>query len=166
MKTTSFLPLHNSIKAVTILVTLLLVVALGYCVFNYWTNIERSESLFGIIVCVWVLVTSIALSPRKAIVTNNTIDVRMIASKLQIPTEDIEKIEHYPHGIDSHRVVGIGMFFGNVGWFRSSDCGKHLSLVTDPSDVCVITRKNKIPVVISIQDPSVFNSICEVIEKY
>lgn len=166
MKTTSFLPLHNSIKAVTILVTLLLVVALGYCVYNYWTNTERAEALLGIIICVWAFVTSVALSPRKAIVTDNTIDIRMIASKLQISTEEVEKIEHYPHGIDSHRMVGIGMFFGNIGWFRSSDCGKHLSLVTDPSDVCVITRKNKIPVVISIQDPSVFNSICEIIEKY
>lgn len=166
MKTTSFLPLHGSIKAVTILVTLGLVGALGYCGYNYWTNTETSESLIGIIVCVWVLVTSIALSPRKAIVTDNAIEIHMIASKLHIPAEEVEKIEHYPHGIDSHRMVGIGMFFGNIGWFHSSDCGKHLSLVTNPSDVCVITRKNKIPVVVSIQDPSVFTPICEVLEKH
>ena len=68
-------------------------------------------------------------------------------------------------GIASHRIVGAGMFFGNLGLFSSSECGKHFSLVTDPADVCVITRKEEMPIVVSVADCSVFNSIIELQEK-
>ena len=82
-----------------------------------------------------------------------------------IPKDEIVKIEHYPHGINSHRIVGEGMFFGNLGLFTCSKCGRHLSLVTDPIDVCIIIRKSKMPIVVSIKDNSVFNAIAEVQEK-
>jgi hypothetical protein len=98
-------------------------------------------------------------------VTNQEINIHLLAWKINISAGEIEKIEHYPHGIDAHRIVGAGGYFGNLGLFTSKECGKHLSLVTDPMNICVITRKTKMPIVVSVADYSVFNSIVEVQEK-
>lgn len=51
----------------------------------------------------------------------------------------------------------------NPCWFGG--IASHFSLVTDPADVCVITRKEKMPIVVSVADCSVFNSIIELQEK-
>jgi fumarate reductase subunit C len=37
--------------------------------------------------------------------------------------------------------------------------------ITDPKEVCIITRKSKMPIVVSIADNSVFNAISKVQEK-
>lgn len=42
----------------------------------------------------------------------------------------------------------------------------NFSWVTDPMNVCVITRKSERPIVVSVQDHSVFTSIIDVKEKY
>ena len=99
------------------------------------------------------------------VVKDNAIDIHMIVGKVHIPADEIVSIEHYPTGIDSHRIVGAGMFFGNLGIFDCIECGRHFSLVTDPMDVCIITRKTKRPIVISVKDYSIFNTICPVKEK-
>jgi hypothetical protein len=93
------------------------------------------------------------------------INIHLLAWKINIPADESVKIEHYPHGIQSSRIVGAGGYFGNLGLFTCKECGKHLSLITDPMDVCIITRKSKMPIVVSITDNSVFNTISEVLEK-
>jgi hypothetical protein len=103
--------------------------------------------------------------PRKLTVTTEEINIHLLAWKINIPADEIVKIEHYPHGIQSSRIAGAGGFFGNLGLFTCKECGKHLSLITDPIDVCIITRKSKMPIVVSITDNSVFNAISEVQEK-
>ena len=105
------------------------------------------------------------LIPRKLTVTTEAINIHLLAWKINIPADEIVKIEHYPHGIQSSRIVGAGGYFGNLGLFTCKECGKHLSLITDPMDVCIITRKSKMPIVVSIADNSVFNAIAEVQEK-
>jgi hypothetical protein len=105
------------------------------------------------------------LIPRKLTVTTDEINIHLLAWKINIPADEIVKIEHYPHGIQSSRIVGAGGFFGNLGLFTCKECGKHLSLITDPIDVCIITRKSKMPIVVSITDNSVFNTIAEIQEK-
>ena len=105
------------------------------------------------------------LIPRKLTVTQEAINIHLLAWKINIPADEIVKIEHYPHGIQSSRIAGAGGFFGNLGLFTCKECGKHLSLITDPMDVCIITRKSKMPIVVSIADNSVFNAIAEVQER-
>lgn len=112
-----------------------------------------------------VMGATIAIIPRKITVTDKAINIHLLAWKINIPADEIEKIEHYPHGIHSSRIAGAGGFFGNLGLFTCKECGKHLSLITDPMDVCIITRKNKMPIVVSIENYSVFNTILEVQEK-
>ena len=164
MNTTYFLPMTKSFRWVTFLAMILILVGSGYMLYA-WILEHDIEMLIGIIVIVLVVGGTLCMIPRRVSVSKNHIDIHMLAWKVRVANEDVVKIEHYPHGIETHRIVGAGMFFGNIGLFTSSECGKHLSLVTDPMNICVITRKTKMPIVVSVADHSVFNAIVEVQEK-
>ena len=164
MKTTHFLPLTKSIKWITILASVIMLGAIGMMVYE-WLQLQQPQLLWVLILLVVIIGATVAMVPRKVTVTDKDINIHLLAWKINIPADEIEKIEHFPHGIDSHRIVGAGGYFGNLGLFTSKECGKHLSLITDPMDVCIITRKNKMPIVVSIENYSVFNTILEVQEK-
>ena len=164
MKTTAFLPLSPTIKWVTIIASIIIlgsIIYLGYL----WFNTHNVGMLLSLILITAVTLGTLVFIPRKLTVTDKEINIHLLAWKINIPADEIVKIEHYPHGIDSHRIVGAGGYFGNLGLFTSKEYGKHLSLVTDPMNICVITRRTKMPIVVSIADYSVFNAIVEVQEK-
>ena len=165
MNTTYFLPMTKSIKWVTFLAMILILVGLGYMLYA-WILEHNVEMLIGIIVLVLVVGGTLCMIPRSVSVTKDYIDIHLLAWKINIPADEIVKIEHYPHGIQSSRIAGSGGFFGNLGLFTCKECGKHLSLITDPMDVCIITRKSKMPIAVSIKDNSVFKAIAEVQEKH
>ena len=164
MKTTIFLPLTKSIRWITILASIIMLGAIGMMVYE-WLQLQQPQLLWILILLVVIIGATIAMIPRKVTVTNQEINIHLLAWKINIPADEIEKIEHFPHGIDSHRIVGAGGYFGNLGLFTSKECGKHLSLLTDPTNVCVITRKTKMPIAVSIADSSVFSAIAEIQEK-
>ena len=164
MKTTHFLPLSQSILWITLLASIIILVGIGVIVYQ-WLQLQQPHLLFALIVLVVALLSCMVLIPRKLTVTQEAINIHLLAWKINIPADEIVKIEHYPHGIQSSRIVGAGGFFGNLGLFTCKECGKHLSLNTDPMDVCIITRKSKMPIVVSIKDNSVFNAIAEVQER-
>ena len=164
MKTTNFLPLSQSILWITLLASIILLAGIGVIVYQ-WLEFHQPHLLFALIVLVVVIGATMVIIPRKITVTTEQINIHLLAWKINIPADEIVKIEHYPHGIQSSRIAGAGGFFGNLGLFTCKECGKHLSLITDPKDVCIISRKNKMPIVVSIADNSVFNAIAEVQEK-
>ena len=164
MKTTNFLPLSQSILWITLLASIILLAGIGVIVYQ-WLEFQQPHLLFALIVLVVVIGATMVIIPRKITVTTEQINIHLLAWKINIPADEIVKIEHYPHGIQSSRIAGAGGFFGNLGLFTCKECGKHLSLITDPIDVCIITRKSKMPIVVSIADNSVFNAIAEIQEK-
>ena len=164
MKTTHFLPLSQSILWITLLASIIILIGIGVIVYQ-WLQLQQPHLLFALILLVVALLSCMVIIPRKLTVTQEAINIHLLAWKINIPADEIEKIEHYPHGIQSSRIAGAGGFFGNLGLFTCKECGKHLSLITDPKDVCIITRKTKMPIVVSVADNSVFNVIAEVQEK-
>ena len=164
MKTTHFLPLSHPIKWITLLALIIIIVAMIYMAYQWYTTKQVMLLVTFVIVAI-ALLSCMVLIPRKLTVTQEAINIHLLAWKINIPADEIEKIEHYPHGIQSSRIVGAGGFFGNLGLFTCKECGKLLSLITDPMDVCIITRKSKMPIVVSIENYSVFNTILEVQEK-
>ena len=164
MQATSFLPLSKSIKWITILASIIMLGAIGMMVYE-WLQTQQTQLLVVLVLLVVIIGATIAMIPRKVTVSDTEINIHLLAWKINIPADEIEKIEHFPHGIDSHRIVGAGGYFGNLGLFTSKECGKHFSLITDPMDVCIITRKAKMPIVVSVADWSVFNAIAGVQEK-
>ena len=164
MKTTNFLPLSQSILWITLLASIIILIGIGVIVYQ-WLQLQQPHLLFALILLVVALLSCMVLIPRKLTVTTDEINIHLLAWKINIPADEIVKIEHYPHGIQSSRIAGAGGFFGNLGLFTCQECGKHLSLITDPKDVCIITRKSKLPIAVSIKDNSVFNAIAEVKER-
>ena len=164
MKTTNFLPLSQSILWITLLASIIILVGIGVIVYQ-WLQFHHPHLLFALILLVVALLSCVVLIPRKLTVTQEAINIHLLAWNINIPADEIVKIEHYPHGIQSSRIAGAGGFFGNLGLFTCKECGKHLSLITDPMDVCIITRKSKKPIAVSIADNNFFNTISEVQEK-
>ena len=164
MQTTAFLPLSPAIKSVTIIASIIILLTMGYMVYQWYTTRQVMLLVTFVIVAI-ALLSCMVIIPRKLTVTQEAIKIHLLAWKINIPTDEIVKIEHYPHGIQSSRIAGAGGFFGNLGLFTCKECGKHLSLITDPMDVCIITRKSKMPIAVSITNNSDFNTISEVQEK-
>ena len=164
MQTTAFLPLSPAIKSVTIIASIIILATMGYMAYQWYTT-KQVVLLVTFVIVAIALLSCMVLIPRKLTVTTEEINIHLLAWKINIPADEIEKIEHYSHGIQSTRIAGAGGFFGNLGLFTCDECGKHLSLITDPKDVFIITRKSKIPIVVSVEDNSVFNAIAEVQEK-
>lgn len=164
MKTTHFLPLSQSIKWITLLALIIIIVAMIYMAYQWYTTKQVMLLVTFVIVAI-ALLSCMVIIPRKLTVTQEAINIHLLTWRINVPADEIVKIEHYPHGIQSSRIAGAGGFFGNLGLFTCKECGKHLSLITDPMDVCIITRKSKMPIVVSVENYSVFNTILEVQEK-
>ena len=164
MKTTHFLPLSHPIKWITLLALIIIIVAMIYMAYQWYTTKQVMLLVTFVIVAI-ALLSCMVIIPRKVTVTQEAINIHLLAWRINIPAEEIVKVEHYPHGIQSSRIAGAGGFFGNLGLFTCQECGKHLSLITDPMDVCIITRKSKMPIVVSVENYGVFNTILEVQEK-
>ena len=164
MQTTPFLPLSPTIKWVTIIASLILlgsIVYLGYM----WFTTRNIGMLITLILMTVITFGTLIIVPCKVSVNQENINIHLLAYKINISKDEILKIEHYPHGIESYRIAGAGGFFGNLGLFTSPVCGKHFSLITDPKDACIITRKTKMPVVVSVEDSSVFEDLVAIQEK-
>ena len=164
MKTTAFLPLSAPIKIITIFGTIIILLGIALLIYE-WLQFHQPYLLAVAILLAVVTLVSICMIPREVVVTQEGVDIHLLAYKLRVPNDEIVKVEHHPNGIQSYRIAGAGGFFGNIGLFTSPVCGKHFSLITDPKDACVITRKSKMPIAVSIKDNSVFNTIAEIQEK-
>ena len=164
MKTTHFLPLSHPIKWITLLALIIIIVTMIYMAYQWYTTKQVMLLVTFVIVAI-ALLSCMVLIPRKLTVTQEAINIYLLTWRINIPADEIVKVEHYPHGIQSSRIAGAGGFFGNLGLFTCKECGKHLSLITDPMEVCIITRKSKMPIVVSVENYSVFNTILEVQEK-
>ena len=164
MKTTHFLPLSQSIKWITLLALIIIIVTMIYMAYQWYTTKQVMLLVTFVIVAI-ALLSCMVIIPRKLTVTQEAINIHLLTWRINVPADEIVKIEHYPHGIQSSRIAGAGGFFGNLGLFTCKECGKHLSLITDPMDVCIITRKSKMPIVVSVENYSVFDTILEVQEK-
>lgn len=149
------------------MVTILIVFVAGYLVYRTMHTDNLTIKIIYIALTCLLLLTllaSVCMSPRKVEVCEKGVSVRLMVGKVNIASDEIAAIKHYPHGIDTHRIVGCGKFFGNLGLFNSEYCGKHFSLVTNPDDVCVIVRKTKMPLAVSVEDAKVFAPVCEITE--
>lgn len=168
MKTlVSHCPWQTSVITVTVIVMVLIIAFVGYFVYKTMhTNDITTKVIYISLICVFLLVVlvSICMSPRRIEVSEKGVRVHLVVGKVDIASDDIVSITHYSNGIDAQRIVGCGKFFGNLGLFCSEVCGRYFSLVTNPGDVCVITRKTKMPVVVSVEDAKVFAPVCEITE--
>lgn len=160
-------PWQTSVIVSTVMLAILIVAVAGFLVYRVMQADDMTVKVIYIALTCLVLLTtivSVCMSPRKVEVSEKGVSVRLTVGRVDVASDDIVAVKHYPHGIGSHRIVGCGMFFGNLGLFNSGCCGKHFALVTNPDDVCVIVRKTKMPLAVSVEDAKVFAPVCEITE--
>ena len=97
MKTTHFLPLSQSILWITLLASIIILVGIGVIVYQ-WLQLRQPHLLFALILLVVALLSCMVIIPRKLTVTQEEINIHLLAWRINIPADEIEKIEHYPHG--------------------------------------------------------------------
>ena len=107
MQTTTFLPLSPAIKSVTIIASIIILATMGYMAYQWYTTKQVMLLVTFVIVAI-ALLSCMVLIPRKLTVTTEDINIHLLAWKINIPADEIVKIEHYPHGIQSSRIAGAG----------------------------------------------------------
>ena len=158
----------SRIKWTTAITLIVIIVVLAYSVYKYlhiYETTTRYILIATIVVLCVLLVGAVLQAPRYVSVSSEKVQIHLLCTSVDIPREEIERIEHMPSGLAAVRIVGMGNFFGNVGLFHSDYCGRYYSFVTNPQDICLIFRRHKKPVAVSVADASVFNHIATVEEK-
>ena len=166
--TSSHCPWSPRIKRTTAIGLTVIIAAVAYSLYIclHTTDTATQYTALAAIVVLCVLLSGAALqTPRYVSVSSEKVRIHLLCTSVDIPKEEIERIEHLPSGLAAVRIVGMGNFFGNVGLFHSDYCGRYYSFVTNPQDICLIFRRGKKPVAVSVADASVFSDTAEVIEK-
>lgn len=151
----------------TILVSLIIFATIAYSVYSFFQNDETTRLVVIVATVILSLLWLLAAlqTPRSVEVSKEQVRIKLLLNSVRIHRDEISKIEHYPSGMASMRIVGMGHFFGNVGLFYSEVCGRYYSLVTNEQDIVLIYRHTKKPIAVSVADPTIFSIITSVEKK-
>lgn len=166
--TTSHCPWSPRIKRTTAFALIVVIAAIAYSIYEYAHTSETAAqytALAAIVILSVLLIGAVLQMPRYVSVSSKKVRIHLLCTSVDISKEEIERIEHLPSGLAAVRIVGMGNFFGNVGLFHSDYCGRYYSFVTNPQDICLIYRRNKKPVAVSVADTTIFSPIKTVEEK-
>lgn len=148
----------------TVLASLIILATIAYSVYSLFQNEEtiRWVIITAIIILSVLFLLAVLQTPRSVEVSAEQVRIKLLLPSVCIRRDEITKIEHYPSGMASMRIVGMGHFFGNVGLFHSDVCGRYYSLVTNEQDIVLIYRRTKKPIAVSVADPTIFSLIAPI----
>jgi len=152
--------MSTSTKVITIVVSVIIIVAIislvrGATVSHYSTGIKIVQGVVAGLLAILMIVT-VVHTPRQVTVNQEEIKIQLLCRTIHVPMQEVDSVAQYPCGIPSVRLCGAGQFFGNLGLFNSEICGTYYSLVSQNRNVCLIYRKGKKPIAISVEEPEIF----------
>ena len=149
-------------NGLTITTIIGVVIIIGSLVFLCYLYISHSKSLVYAIPCIAsicllaiTLLVILLLTPRGVSKSEKGLMVHLLAKNIDIPATEIESVEAYPEGEKTIRVFGSGGVFGYIGVFSNDTEGEFVCYVTDWSKSYIIKRRNKRPIVVTVENPSV-----------
>lgn len=148
----------------TILASFIIFATIAYSVYSLFQNDETTRwvSIAASIILSVLWLLAALQTPRSVEVSAEQVRIKLPLNSIRIHRDEISKIEHYPLGMASMRIVGMGHFFGNVGLFYSEVCGRYYSLVTNEQDIVLIYRYTKKPIAVSVADQTIFSIIASI----
>ena len=151
----------------TILASLIIFATIAYSIYSLFQNNDTTRFVVVVAIVILSILWLLAAlqTPRSVKVSTEQVHIKLLFNSIRIHRDEISKIEHYPSGMASMRIVGMGHFFGNVGLFYSEVCGRYYSLVTNEQDIVLIYRHTKKPIAVSVADPTIFSVITSVEKK-
>lgn len=117
--------------------------------------------MIGVVALVIVLaiLSCIAWKPCGVSQDENGVIVHLKIKDIVIPAEEIDSIVPYPAKSHTIRLCGIGTRSVKVGLFKNEQIGEFDCYVTTFSNAVVIYRKDKRPVVISVDNPEIWKEL-------
>ncbi len=96
----------------TILASLIIFATIAYSVYSFFQNDETTR--FIVIVAVVILsflwLFAALQTPRSVEVSTEQVRIKLLLNSVRIHRDEISKIEHYPSGMASMRIMGYGAF--------------------------------------------------------
>ena len=155
----------NSLKISTIVVTIILLGCFLLMIKAIWSGNGTVVHYVCFALLLVGTILPVFVSPRKVTVDKDGICVRLIGTSIPIPVEKIEKVEAFSNRDGLIRTCGVGGFFGYTLYFRAKSIGKFVAYVTDWSQSYVIYRKDEKPIVVSVQDPTIFKPFMKDVDQ-
>ena len=153
--------LTTSTKVITIVFSVIIIVAAvslirGACASHYSVGIKVLQGCAAALL-IGLMLATVIHTPRKVAVNQDEIRVQLLCRNIHIPVQEVDSVRHYPCGIPCFRVCGSGHFFGNLGIFNSEVCGTYYSFTSTSDNICLIYRKHKRPIAVSVVNPGIFS---------
>ena len=152
-------PWSNGLTTMTIIGSVIIIGIIAYMCFHYSTHSKylayTIPCAVTIAVLIAVVLVCVALMPRGVSRTEKGITVHLLAKNIVIPADEIEDIETYPIEEKTVRVFGAGGFLGYIGLFNNEKIGDFDCFATDFKKSYVIRRKNKRPIVVTVENSDV-----------
>ena len=151
-------PLTKGLAIISIVATILIAAVIVYTCHNAC----MSDNMWYLLICAaiiaGVLLWAIIVSPKGVSVDEEgNITVHLVACKIRIAKDNVVKIRPFPSDRGTIRLIGSGGLYGYMGLFRNTEIGTFSCYATDLDKSIVIYRKNKRPMVVTVEDPSIFD---------
>lgn len=151
-------PWTNGLTISTILFVVLIVIVIVYL--SYLSCSMNPAIWAAVLLIVTTLLWAIIVAPKGvSLDENGNITVHLLACKISIAKENIVKVCHFPSDKSTIRLIGSGGVFGYMGLFKNTGIGVFSSYATDFDKSYVIYRKNKRPIVVTIDDLSIIKAL-------
>ncbi len=140
----------------SVVVTILIVAVIIYMCYTAATNAKMSYFWFLSAIVTLTLLWAVVVAPRGVSVDEKgNITIHLLACTIRIAKENIVKITPFPSNRGTIRLIGSGGLYGYMGLFKNAGIGTFSSYATDFDKSFVIYRKNKRPIVVTVEDSSI-----------
>lgn len=149
MNTSYTVSLSTHTKTMTAIVTAIIAVTC-ICVIIYET--VWGYAIASIVALIMAL--SAAFTPRKLIITDDSLIIKRVLGKKTITKADIKRVSRVDgEKISLVRVCGVGGFFGYTGWFYNKTLGKVFLYVGDFKRTVLLTTHSAKTYMLSCDNP-------------
>ena len=96
----------------TILASLIIFATIAYSVYSFFQTDETTRFIVIVAVVILSLLWLFAAlqTPHSVEVSTEQVRIKLLLNSIRIHRDEISKIEHYPSGMASMRIMGYGAF--------------------------------------------------------
>lgn len=155
----SMCPRSALLRIMTSWVNLLFVIIVGVTVWTLLTDHNPEVSLLMLVLIAVTYAITIAITPKYVTVDDEEVVLYRVCGAVRIPRRRIVRVEKYTYQVPTWRICGVGGMFSFTGWYYSKQLGMHRCYVTDQNRMYVIYREDSKPIVVSVEDATVWGDL-------
>jgi len=142
----------NTVRIITVLVSVLVIVALVTMGRNYLLN-PNYGLLLGIIAITITLAVFILSAPMSIVLEPDKLTLKKLFGSNSLKYSQILSVEKHKPSFCDMRIFGSAGFFGYIGIFCNKRIGKYTSFVGDTHQCFLVTTKSGRKYALSCESP-------------